>query len=220
MPMAEAESFSVSAASEAQNFRLSQTLQFCSNSLDFVVKSITMEMESIISGGTQPTAKLLSNMKVASLFLRNDIRHSLKMVARCAVKFLLCQGKWLIGLPGQEVVLCNTPDEQNCAKYTRNCVTSYGIILSHVAWLFCASEDIPFADPSCCFLIKDVINAEFADIDFSRISKKKVSMKNRETYSRDMKIRLLFSVETKFSARLQSQLASHLDLAREAALIL
>ena len=207
MPIAEVESLRVSAASEAQNFRLSQTLQFCSNSLDFVAKSITMEMESIISGGTQPTAKLLSNLKFASLFLRNDIRHSLKMVTRCAVKFLLHQGKWLIGFPGQKVVLCKTSHEQNCAKYTRNCVASYGIILSHIAWLFCASEDIPFADPSCCFLIKDVVNAEFADIDFSCISEKKVTVKNRETYCRDMKIRFLFSVETKFSATLQSQLA-------------
>jgi hypothetical protein len=221
MPMNETKPFVNGNTSESQSYRLSQALQFCSNSLNFVAKSITVEMEDIISGKVEPTTKILSDMQFAPLFLKNNARQSLKMIVRYAMKFLLCHGHWLAGSPGEQNWVCKTSHEQKCAKESKMCANAYGAILSHVAWLFCASENIPFGDHSCCYLINDVINAELAVVDFKSLTiKKKLSAKNRDKYKKDMKIRFLFSLTTNFSSNLQIELASHLNLSTEAMLIL
>lgn len=220
MPMNETKQFDRVKSSLSQTHRLSKALQFCSNSLNFVATAMTMEMKSIISGAVQPTAKSLGEMTLASLFLMQDIRESLKMVVRYAMKFLLRHGYFLVGFPGEQNWSCESSQQQMCAKESQLCINAYGTIVVHAAWLFCASENISFGDESCCFLIYDIIDAELAELDYmSLTTKKKLSAKNREKYKKDIKIRFLSSLTTDFSSKLQLELASHFNLSSEAKLL-
>jgi len=222
LPMNETNDAFYGKMSQSQTYRLAQGLQFSSKSLGFAAKSITMELSDIVSGTAQPTQKLLNEMPFASLFLKTDIRNSLKMVVKCAMKSLLRHGHWLTGYPGEGRRLCKTSHEQKCASECQSCIKAFGILISHVAWLYCAKEEIPFADQSCCFVIQDVVESELSSIDFVKLSTtgKKFSLKARNKYTRDMRLRFLFALDTAFSREMQMQLSQLFNLSAEASILL
>ena len=60
-------------------------------------------------------------------------------------------------------------DQQQCAVEAKACVQALCSIVSHVTWLYCAKEEIPFAHNDCCFLIRDAYNSELASFDLSSL---------------------------------------------------
>ena len=220
MPVKELEACVDSKMAMSKIYQISQGLQFYSRSLGYVAKSISTELEDIITEKVPPTLKILIDLEFASLFLRSDIRQSLKTVTKSVISCLICHGHWLLGSPTEGHQTPKNCHEQKCAKEFQIMITAFGVILSHVAWLYCAREDLNFADQSCCYLINDLISSELASMDFSTLSKKKLSIKKKEKFKKDIKIRFLFALDTTFSSQLQINLASLMNLREEATLIL
>jgi len=220
LPMSETVDAAYGKMSESETSRMAQALQFSSKSLGFVAKSITMELKDIVNGSVQPTEKLVNSMPFVSLFLKTEIRDCLKMVVRSAMKSLLRHGHWLTGCPGEGRRLCKTSHEQKCATETQSCIKAFGTIVSHAAWLHCAKEEIPFADASCCCIIQAAVESEVATIDFAKMSEEKFSVKDKDKYESDMKLRFIFSLNSTMSKELQMRLSELFDVSTEVRLVL
>ena len=204
--------------SESELYNLTQSLQFCSNRLSFVAKSLTLELKDIMKGCVTNTHKL-NDLPFVSQLLKTELRDSLRMPVRSAMVALLQHGHCLVDYAGpakREM----TPNEQLCAKESLSCVKSLGTIISNAAFLFCAREGIPFADERCCVSIKEAADDIIDTFDFSKVRTKRKSAKNNEKFKRDMELRFLLSLDTSFSRALQIRLSQLCDLSTEVMQIL
>jgi len=208
-------------ATDADMHRLARALQFCSQSLGYAAKSITIELQRIVRGETEATRKILSNMPFSACFLQGNVRENLKITVRNAAQLLVRHGHWLKAFPGEETHKYNNRFVQNCAIEVQNCLRALGTLVSHATWLYCAREEVSIPDRDCCFLIKDVVETELAKIDYSKISsKKKIGMKMKSKYATDLKLCFLFALDTKFSKDLQLELSQLFGLSKEVKLVL
>ena len=221
LTVSEASESYVLTATDADMHRLARALQFCSKSLGYAAKAITIEMQRIVRGETEATRKILSSMPFSSCFLQGNVRENLKLAVRNAAQLLVRHGHWLKAFPGEDSKKDNNRFVQNCAIEVQNCLGALGILVSHATWLYCAREEVSFPDRDCCFLIKDVVETELAKIDHSKISsKKKIGMKMKTKYATDLKLCFLFALDNNFSKDLQLELSKLFGLSKEVMLVL
>ena len=221
LTVSEASESYILTATDADMHRLARALQFCSKSLGYAAKAITIEMQRIVRGETEATRKILSSMPFSSCFLQGNVRENLKLAVRNAAQLLVRHGHWLKAFPGEDSKKDNNRFVQNCAIEVQNCLGALGILVSHATWLYCAREEVSFPDRDCCFLIKDVVETELAKIDHSKISsKKKIGMKMKTKYATDLKLCFLFALDNNFSKDLQLELSKLFGLSKEVKLVL
>ena len=217
LPVCESMELHYGRISNIKTRSLASALQFSSRSLSFLAKSLSLELENTIGGHSHVEVKDLNDMPIASLFLRNQIRDSLKLVARSAIRCLLQHGHWLYGLLGENLRICKSLDEQQCASETRRCLEALGEIVSYTAWLFCAKEEVPFGHTNCCFPILDVVNSELSNMDLSKMSSngKRISVKARNEFEKHTKLRFVLSLNTEFAEDLQIPLSNMFGVSDE-----
>merc|ERR1712038_276750 len=75
-------------------------------------------------------------------------------------------GNWIFGDITQGYKDNTTSHESLCISELKSCLSSYGSIICHHAWLYCTEESLDFPHDQCCFLIRDEMLAEFQNIDY------------------------------------------------------
>ena len=204
--------------------QLAQALQFSSTSLRIISSAFKLELEEAIStDNIFESRPLYCNQPLTTLFMKNQIRGSLKAVIRLAVQCWIQHGHWLLGYLNEDRRVCETSEEQHCASEVKSCLASMGSIICHLAWLNCAEEGVEFGSENCCYDIRDAVLLELESLDFTKYnsSGKKVSAAAKKKFLRSFKLRILLSLTTDFSRPLQSKLAGLFELsAAEVSLLL
>lgn len=195
---------------------LGKQLEFRSMALCFTARCITEELRLFVSSDIEASTETLLKKPFASCILRNGTRDSLKMLIRTYVRFMTKHGHWLIGTSDTNPY-SSSSYEQLCALEVERYVKALGTLITYTAWLHSAREKIPLDDHSCCSLIRDTFETEFNTLDqFSQPSKKRVKEKRKK----EMKLQLLFALETLFSREFQRELSKMFSVSKEFELVM
>ena len=218
LPLRDNEDGILSTLTESKTRQLSQTLHFCSQSLNALANIISLALQDILSGKVKLTSDA-DRMPIIGHLISANVRDCLKMAVKCAVQTWLHHGCWLLGIPGKGQRLHRTANEQMCENETHSLVKAYGTIVSHLACLFCVEEEIAFGDERCCFILCDVLDCEL-EKTARAIGKKRITSAAFNEFKRNLKLRFVLSLGTDFSRDLQLQLSRLLDFECEVSLIL
>ncbi len=209
--------------------RLAQSLHHSAKSLGRVGNSLANELSDVIGENDEVQTHDLNGLPFTSLFWNNDplngngIRSSLKTTVQKATRCLLMHGHWLVGHPNQAHL--SSPmgsDQQQCAVESKACIKALCQIVCYISWLYCAKEEIAFAHNDCCFLIRDVYNAELASFDYSSLvtNGRKINAQAKNSYRKQITVQFVLLLETTFSKNLLMRLSDLLKVSKEILLIL
>lgn len=221
LPLSQTEGIDTKVPSRHDVLILEQALQMSSTSLKLIALNLELELLSIMEDGSQTDKRLLySNLPFASLILNNRTRQSLKTVVRLATKCWVRHSHWLIGNHNERSRIDDHFGAERCSIESKACFDAFGAIICYLSWLYCMEEKIDFGHDDCCFVIKDAMLSELANVDYSMyLQGKKATHVTKKKILTSIKLRFVLAMDTSFSRDLQLRLGSMLGVSSELKLL-
>jgi hypothetical protein len=200
--------------------RSSLSLYHSRKAITFAERNISNELNDLITDSSNFDQKILRTLPFVSTLLKEEPRKLLQVMTEIIIKTWLNHGHWIVGFVGEGKRRCSTLDESRCSMEVCETMKSLGRILCHVAWLFCATESLPFPDYQCCYVIRDIVLRELECFEFNELCDGKATKTLKKQFSRDLKLRFILSLEASFATNLLVRIGELLDLEEEVSMIL
>lgn len=204
----------------SKTHRSSLSFYHARKAIEYTESALSDELSDLISESSNFDPKTLKSLPFVSTLLKEDSRKLLQTMTEIIIKTWLKHGHWIVGFVGEGKRSCSSSDESRCSMEVYETMKDLGRILCHVAWLFCATESLPFPDYQCCYIIRDIVLRELQDFEYNEFCDGKATKTVKNQFSRDMKFRFILSLESSFATNLLVRMGELLDLEEEVSMIL
>jgi hypothetical protein len=219
-PLTSVEKILPSTKSASKILRSSITFYHARKAIVFAESNISNELNDLITDSCNFDPKMLRTLPFVSTLLKEESRKLLQIMTEIIIKVWLRHGHWIVGFVGEGKRHCTTLDESRCSMEVYETMKALGRILCHVAWLFCATESIPFPDYQCCYVIRDIVLREMECFEYNEFCDGKATKAKKNQFSRDVKLRFILSLESTFATNLLVRMGELLGLDEEVSMIL
>jgi hypothetical protein len=208
--------------------RVQHSLQLAAVSADLFACLFKFELDDFVSTDRKVSQKSYRDKKLVQALLGNPngIRDSMKMMTKIYANAWIKCSHFIIRDPITSKTSVNSKQyaaydavptyvTENCYTHSVELVESLGKILSYVAWLYCAEQNVGMDNSNLATEIKNILISEVDNTTFDPspfLEAKGTTIKNRPKYYKQLKLEFVVNLDSTFTQKLQASLAKRLNI--------